>query len=65
MYSDHLFTTIKTLYPEGVLARTKDLQCHRGEYIVPGPNYLWFLDGFCKLEQFGLEIYAAINAYSR
>ena len=41
------------------------MQRHRGEYIVPGPNYLWSLDGYCKFDRFGFEIYAAIDAYSR
>ena len=37
----------------------------RGEYIVPGPNYLWSLDGHDKLKAWGIEIYSAIDAYSR
>lgn len=64
-YRDSLFAIVKELYPEDVVARTKDMQRHRGEYIVPGPNYVWFLDGYCKLDHFGFEIYAAIDAYSR
>ena len=32
---------------------------------MPGPNYLWSIDGYCKLSFFGFEIYAAIDAYSR
>ena len=65
MNRDRLFAIVKELHPEGVLARTKDMQRHRGEYIVPGPNYIWSLDGYCKLDQYGFEIYAAIDAYSR
>ena len=37
----------------------------RGEYIVPGPDYIWSIDRYCKLEYWGIEIYAAIDAYSR
>lgn len=37
----------------------------RGEYIVPGPNHLWAIDGHDKLAKYGIEIYAAIDAYSR
>jgi hypothetical protein len=48
-----------------VTRRLHDLQRHRGEYVVPGPNYLWSVDGHCKLEHWGIEIYAAIDAYSR
>lgn len=43
----------------------KDLQRHRGEFIVPGPNYAWSIDGHMKLAPYGIEIYAAIDAYSR
>ena len=60
-----MFTIVKELHPEGIAARTKDMQRHRGEYIVPGPNYIWSLDGYCKLDPYGFEIYAAIDAYSR
>ena len=31
----------------------------------PGPDYIWSLDGHDKLVAFGVEIYAAIDAYSR
>ncbi|KAI9882169.1 MAG: hypothetical protein M1823_006084, partial [Watsoniomyces obsoletus] len=62
---DRLFAIVKELYPEGPAARLKDMQRHRGEYIVPGPHYLWSLDGYCKLDPYGIEIYAAIDAYSR
>ena len=33
--------------------------------MVPGPDYLWSIDGYMKLEPFGIEIYAGIDAYSR
>ena len=32
---------------------------------MPGPNWLWSVDGYLKLEPYGIEIYAAIDAYSR
>jgi hypothetical protein len=41
------------------------LQRHREEFIVPGPDYIWSLDGHDKLSDWGIEIYAAIDAYSR
>jgi hypothetical protein len=37
----------------------------KGEYIVPGPNYIWSIDGHKKLSPFGFEIYTTIDAYSR
>lgn len=62
---DRLFAAVKQLDPDGVYRRANDLQRHRGEYIVPGPNWLWSIDGHCKLNFYGIEIYAAIDAYSR
>lgn len=56
---------VKRLDPDGVYRRANDLQRHRGEYIVPGPNWLWSIDGHCKLSFYGIEIYAAIDAYSQ
>jgi transposase InsO family protein len=37
----------------------------RREYRVPGPNWLWAIDGHAKLIHAGIEIYGAINTYSR
>lgn len=37
----------------------------RGEYIVDGPNAVWSVDGYEKLANWGIQIYAAIDAYSR
>jgi hypothetical protein len=42
-----------------------DKNRRKGEYIVPGPNYIWSIDGHKKLSPFGFEIYAIIDAYSR
>jgi hypothetical protein len=64
-FRDRLFAVVKELNPEGITRRINDLQRHRGEYIVPGPNFLWSIDGHCKLQFYGIEIYAAIDAYSR
>jgi hypothetical protein len=32
---------------------------------VPGPNYIWSIDGYLKLAPYGIEIYAGIDAYAR
>ena len=32
---------------------------------MPRPNWLWLVDSYLKLEPYGIEIYAAIDAYSR
>ncbi|KAE8334194.1 hypothetical protein BDV24DRAFT_156997 [Aspergillus arachidicola] len=60
-----LFQAYRTTFPDRIFARCHQLQCKRGEYIVPGPNYIWSVDGYMKLEPYGIEIYAGIDAYSR
>ncbi|KAL4789390.1 hypothetical protein BDV19DRAFT_397054 [Aspergillus venezuelensis] len=62
---DRLFSMYKQLVPEAVQTSLHDLQRHRGTYIVPGPNFIWSIDGYLKLAPYGIEIYAAIDAYSR
>lgn len=56
---------MKELDPVGVYNRAQQLQRRRGEYITRGPDWVWSIDAHCKLEQFGIQIYAAIDAYSR
>jgi hypothetical protein len=57
---------LKLLNPEGVTSRTPGLRKKRLEnYITAGPDYLWCLDGHDKLAQYGIEIYATVDAYSR
>ena len=62
---DRLFSAYRTINPAGIERRVRDLQRMRGEYIVPGPNYIWSVDGHEKLKPYGIEIYACIDAYSR
>lgn len=56
---------IRELDPAGAQSRTTQLTRQRGEYIVPGPDFLWSVDGHDKLAPFGIQIYACIDAYSR
>lgn len=63
--SDRLYAAVKHLDPEGVLRRTRDFQRSKGQYIVPGPDAVWSIDGHMKLQFAGIEIYAAIDAYAR
>ena len=32
---------------------------------MPGPDFLWSVDGYCKLVNYRFKIYAAINVYSQ
>jgi hypothetical protein len=65
IYRDRLFATYRVLNPIAVRRRLHDLQRRKKEFIVPGPNYMWSIDGHCKLDPYGVEIYAAIDTYSR
>jgi hypothetical protein len=57
---------VKQLDPAGVDSRRPGLRTTRVEnYITAGPNFLWSLDGHDKLVPYGIQIYAAIDAYSR
>ena len=52
--------------PQGTAARKPGLKRkRRGEFIVPGPDWLWSIDGHDKFRNYGIEIYGAIDAYSR
>ena len=51
--------------PEGLIRRWHELKAARGEFIVPGPNFVWSIDGYCKLRFMGIEIYAGIDGYAR
>lgn len=37
----------------------------RGEFITPGPDWLWYIDGHDKFRNYGIEIYAGVDAFSR
>jgi hypothetical protein len=62
---DRLFKIYRTINPEAVERRRHNLQQRRGEYLVPGPNFIWSIDGHNKLKPYGIEIYGCIDAYSR
>jgi hypothetical protein len=60
-----LFSMLMFLNPIAIERRIRRLQSKKGEYIVPGPDWIWSIDGHDKLSPFGIEIYACIDAYSR
>lgn len=63
--SHRLFSAVKQVDPVGLALRTTGLHRQRGTYEVPGPNWVWSMDGYCKFEFVGVQIYGAIDAYSR
>ena len=63
---DDVWNALKLQDPVGTETRKPGAKRKRRlEYIVPGPNFLWSIDGHDKLASYGIEIYAAIDAYSR
>jgi hypothetical protein len=59
------YVIYKEIYPEGPISRKTKVRSRPPRQSVPGPDYQWSLDAYCKLEFFGIQIYAAIDSYSR
>lgn len=64
---DRMFQQLKGLDAEGIKRRSEKRRLKRYYNTVrtPGPNFAWSIDGHCKLEAFGIQIYAAIDVFSR
>jgi len=63
---DRMFNILKTIDPVGVASRRLHLTTKsRGGYTVPGPNFVWSIDGHHKLSIYGIVIYAGIDTFSR
>jgi hypothetical protein len=57
---------LKELAPRGVASRIPGKRKERLQnYITPGVNHHWSCDGHDKLARYGIQLYAAIDAYSR
>ena len=52
------------MLPEAVKAQKAGFQTQWGKFIVPGPNFIWSVDGHDKLSLYGIQIYASIDTYS-
>jgi len=62
---DSLREVYAEFHEDAIAHRRARAERKRSGWTVPGPNYIWCVDGYCKLEYFGIEIYAGIDAYSR
>jgi hypothetical protein len=63
---DDVAAAQRLLDPEGLALRHPGLRKKRVEnYVTSGPNFLWCMDGHDKFSQYGIEIYCAVDAYSR
>ncbi|XP_077864797.1 uncharacterized protein LOC144350485 [Saccoglossus kowalevskii] len=61
---DLVLDLLNILDPEGIERRTKHRLLRR-KYVVPGPNFIWHIDGYDKLKPFGFAVHGAIDGYSR
>jgi hypothetical protein len=62
---DRLFELYRHMFPGEIDQRRQQLRRKKGQFLIPGPNYQWCIDGHDKLKAFGFEIYAAIDAHTR
>jgi len=63
---DGMFSIIKELDPTAVDNRRLFLlSSPRGGYFVPGPNFVWSVNGHHRLSMYRIEIYGGIDAYSQ
>ncbi|KAI0121505.1 hypothetical protein F4776DRAFT_219948 [Hypoxylon sp. NC0597] len=66
---DAAYEVYRQRYPDAVRQRRNNgpgrQEPRRRKFTVPGPNYVWSMDGHMKLRFAGFEIYACIDAYSR
>ncbi|KAH7109535.1 hypothetical protein EDB81DRAFT_833653, partial [Dactylonectria macrodidyma] len=62
---DALYNVYRDFAPESITDRWGKARFQRREFIVPGPDWVWSLDGYDKLKQWGFEIYAGIDGYAR
>jgi hypothetical protein len=64
---DHVRAAIKLHDGEGSEARKPGIKRKKElkRPVIPGPNYLWSIDGHNKFRNYRIEIYATIDAYSR
>jgi hypothetical protein len=61
---DDVRDALSTLDTAGTESRRKGPNKSRegGEYITPGPDWLWCCDGHDKFRNYGIEIYACVDA---
>ncbi|KAL8799618.1 MAG: hypothetical protein Q9182_005749 [Xanthomendoza sp. 2 TL-2023] len=56
---------LRLLDPDNIRLRWGQVHRRQRNFNSQGPSYLWSVDGHCNLQDFGFEIYAAIDSYSR
>jgi hypothetical protein len=64
-FRDDVAAAQREIDPDGVRARLLRKRTRYENLFVSGPDYMWSLDGHDKLLRFGIQIYGAVDAYSR
>ena len=62
---DAMYETYKEFYADEIERRKQRIEYRRSGWTTPGPNFVWSIDAYCKLEAWGFEVYAGIDAYSQ
>ncbi|KAM4058217.1 hypothetical protein HRG_014567 [Hirsutella rhossiliensis] len=62
---DALYAEYRDFTPENVRERWGRTRYTRRDFSIHGPDWVWSIDGYDKLKNWGFEIYAGIDAYSR
>ena len=60
-FSDQLLSVLKQVDSLGVELRRSEIFRQRVAFIVSGPKHIWSTDWHMKLQQYGIEIYGAID----
>ena len=61
---DQVRFMLKGLDIQGVNDRARR-RLKRRQYVNPGPNFVWHIDGYDKLKPYGFAIHGAIDGFSR
>ncbi|CAF3536771.1 unnamed protein product [Fusarium graminearum] len=60
-----LYSCYRDFMPTNVTDRWHEMKHRRMGWASAGPDFIWSLDAYDKLKAWGIEIYAAIDTYSR
>ena len=61
---DNVEQTIRELDPEGCAER-KARRLKRRQFVSPGPNCSWHVDGYDKLKPYGFPFHGTIDGWSQ
>lgn len=61
---DSVYAILQVLDPDGLENRFAN-RLRRREYLSPGPNFAWHVDGYDKLNPYGFAIHGCVDGYSR